>query len=143
MEALDHRLTASSFISSTKLSSPCPQLDLSSFTLVVDCTDNARTRYTLSDACVRANTTLVSGGAIGVEGWSGVWNLPDNLSYTSETNVARARGPCLRCIYPQSNYDNGGSCEQEGVLGTVTGVIGTLMASDAIRLIIGIHGRKI
>lgn len=110
-------------------------IDLASFTLVVDCTDNARTRYLLSDACVNANVTLVSGGAVGLEGWSGVWNLPPAESTSS------GRGPCLRCIYPQTKHDNSGNCEDEGVLGTVTGVIGTLMANEAIKLVVGLHGK--
>lgn len=149
VEALAHRLTRSTFVAgSTSTSSDSPQLELSSFTLVVDCTDNARTRYLLSDSCVQANVTLCSGGAIGLEGWVGVWNLPpappsaSPNTESSATQVASSvRGPCLRCIYPQTKHDNAGNCEDEGVLGTVTGVIGTLMASEAIKLLSGMHGK--
>ena len=113
---------------------------LSDYTLVLDCTDNARTRYLLSDACVDAGVTLVSGGAVGLEGWSGVWNLPGSTANSGDS-TASAGGPCLRCVYPHSNQDTSGNCEDDGVLGTVVGVIGTLMANDAIKLLIGAHGR--
>lgn len=116
---------------------------LSDFSLVMDCTDNARTRYLLSDACVDADVTLVSGGAVGLEGWSGIWNLPGAQSHPQDCSDGStdARGPCLRCIYPQSAQDNSGNCEDDGILGTVVGVIGTLMATDAIKLLVGLHGR--
>ncbi|KAL7009900.1 hypothetical protein EMMF5_000808 [Cystobasidiomycetes sp. EMM_F5] len=116
-------------------------LDFSAYSLVLDCTDNATTRYYLSDACVKAGVTLVSGGAIGMEGWSGVWNLPSPTSGEPGTSES-ARGPCLRCVYPQSKHDNSGNCEDEGVLGTVTGIIGTLMANDALKLLLGLHDLK-
>lgn len=120
---------------------------LADFSLVLDCTDNARTRYLLSDACVDANVTLVSGGAVGLEGWSGVWNLPcpdeQSSGVADSGSSTPARGPCLRCIYPQSKQDNSGNCEDDGILGTVAGMIGTLMANDAIKLLIGAHGESI
>lgn len=132
-----------------------PNIDLPAFDLVLDCTDNAKTRYLLSDACVQAGVTLVSGGAVGLEGWSGVWNMPTLRTRTSgEAKSVPAtvdgepgtpepvRGPCLRCIYPQSAQDNSGNCEDDGILGTVVGVIGTLMANDAIKLLVGAHDLK-
>lgn len=108
-----------------------PGLQIYQFNLVIDCTDNPETRYLLSDACVLASVPLVSGGAIGLEGWSSVWNLP----------MGDVRGPCMRCIYPRKRGENAANCEDEGVLGTVTGIIGTLMACSAIKLLTGIHGR--
>ena len=120
---------------------------LSDFSLVLDCSDNARTRYLLSDACVDADVTLVSGGAVGLEGWSGVWNLPCPDEHSSgaadSSSSSPARGPCLRCIYPQSKQDNSGNCEDDGILGTVVGVVGTLMANDASKLLIGAHGESV
>lgn len=120
-------------------------LDLSSFDLLVDCTDNATTRYLLSDLAVQNQVTLVSGGAVGLEGWVGVWNLPgrqenDSSLQSSNESDAKPRGPCLRCIYPQSQKDNSGNCEDDGILGTVVGTIGVLMANEAIKLLVGLHG---
>ena len=127
------------------------KLDLASFDLIVDCTDNATTRYLLSDLAVAAGVTLVSGGAVGLEGWVGVWNLPAPSSSATLVNPSNAsngqdvtsRGPCLRCIYPQSSNDNSGNCEDDGILGTVVGTIGLLMANEAIKLLVGLHGMSI
>lgn len=127
------------------------KLDLASFDLIVDCTDNAKTRYLLSDLAVENNVTLVSGGAVGLEGWVGVWNLPSPASSAIPASHSNAlsgqdvpsRGPCLRCIYAQSSNDNSGNCEDDGILGTVVGTIGLLMANEAIKLLVGLHGTSI
>jgi len=114
---------------------------------MVDCTDNSTTRYLLSDLAVAHNVTLVSGGAVGLEGWVGVWNLPASQpspAHAESTNGQDeyVRGPCLRCIYPQSQNDNSGNCEDDGILGTVVGTIGLLMANEAIKLLVGLHGKS-
>jgi adenylyltransferase and sulfurtransferase len=107
---------------------------LSSYDLVLDCTDNAPTRYFLNDACVQEGKTLVSGAAIRAEGWNVVWNL-DSPSGQS------LRGPCYRCVFPEPDTpQEGGRCEDEGVLGVVPGVIGVLMACEAVKLLTGLHG---
>lgn len=122
------------------------RLDLPSYDLMVDCSDNAPTRYLLSDLAVANNITLVSGGAVGLEGWVGVWNLPaQQQAKSAGTQLAgdqasSPRGPCLRCIYPQAQHDNSGNCEDDGILGTVVGTIGILMANEAIKLLVGLHG---
>lgn len=111
---------------------------------MIDCTDNATTRYLLSDLAVEHDVTLVSGGAVGLEGWVGVWNLPSPESKAdkgqAQNTSESSRGPCLRCIYPQSKNDNSGNCEDDGILGTVVGTIGLLMANEAIKLLVGLHG---
>lgn len=119
------------------------RLDLAAFDLIIDCTDNATTRYLLSDLAVRHGVTLVSGGAVGLEGWVGVWNLPSPEGTTANQGQSvseSSRGPCLRCIYPQSSNDNSGNCEDDGILGPVVGTIGVLMANEAIKLLVGLHG---
>jgi adenylyltransferase/sulfurtransferase len=115
---------------------------LSSYDLVLDCTDNAPTRYFLNDACVQAGKTLVSGAAIRAEGWNVVWNLdppppPGEQNQTSSSS----RGPCYRCVFPEPAIpQEGGRCEDEGVLGVVPGVVGVLMACEAVKLLAGLHG---
>lgn len=115
-------------------SSTFEKLDLPSFDLVLDCTDNATTRYLINDACVSAGVPLVSGAAIRTEGQLAIWNLP------LASDDPLQRGPCYRCIFPPPT---GGAvserCDEEGVLGAVTGVIGTLMATEAIKLLTGMH----
>lgn len=63
-----------------------------------------------------------------------LWNLPPSESET--------RGPCYRCVFPEtpSATQDSQNCEDEGVMGSVTGVIGTLMASEAIKYLVGLHG---
>jgi adenylyltransferase/sulfurtransferase len=71
---------------------------------------------------------LVSGAAMRYDGQLCVYNLGDD-------------GPCYRCLFPVPPIDaNGGTCEEVGVLGVVTGVIGTLQAMEAIKIIVGSNG---
>jgi molybdopterin/thiamine biosynthesis adenylyltransferase len=109
-------------------------LDFPSFDLILDCSDNAPTRYLLNDACVAYNKILVSGAAIRLEGQLVNWNLPAPGNSTE-------RGPCYRCVFPEAaTSQDSQNCEDEGVLGTVTGTIGTMMAAEAIKLLTGLHG---
>jgi len=111
--------------------------------VVVDASDNPRTRYLLNDACVLANggrggggggVPLVSGSAMGTEGQLSLYNVNDESG-------------CYRCMYPvrppsSSSSAGGGdgckSCNDNGVLGTVPGLIGVLQATEVIKLLTGI-----
>jgi adenylyltransferase/sulfurtransferase len=93
--------------------------------VVVDASDNPRTRYLVNDACVFARKPLISGSAMGTEGQLTVYNY-DN-------------GPCFRCLYPNQSASEGcKSCSDNGVLGPVPGLIGILQAVEVIKLITGI-----
>lgn len=93
--------------------------------VVLDGSDNFATRFQINDACVDANRCLISGAAIRLEGQLAVFG-PD---YTVS--------PCYRCLYEEADesLDN---CAGNGVLGPVPGVIGTLMAVEAIKNLVGI-----
>lgn len=128
------------------------RLDMSSYDLILDCSDNARTRYLLNDACVAHDKILVSGAAIRIDGQLICWNLPAPSQAAAATATLAAteksasrRGPCYRCVFPADDLDKTESqnCEDEGVLGPVTGVIGSLMATEAISLLTGQHGRSL
>ena len=102
--------------------SPSNALDLvSSHDVVVDATDNPKTRYLINDACVLAGSKpLVSGSAMGTEGQLSVYN------YGESTN-------CYRCLYPKINPTEGcKSCSDNGVLGPVPGLIGILQSMEVI-----------
>lgn len=101
---------------------------LQSYDIILDCTDNAPTRYLLSDTAVTLNKTLVSGAAQKFDGQLCVYNLgPD--------------GPCYRCLFPRPPAPElSGSCEEVGVLGVVTGIIGNLQALETIKILTGLHG---
>ncbi|XP_037945991.1 adenylyltransferase and sulfurtransferase MOCS3 [Teleopsis dalmanni] len=98
---------------------------LSNFDVILDCTDNVPTRYLLNDACVLLNKPLVSGSALQLDGQLTVYHYGKT-------------GPCYRCLFPvpppPKTVTN---CGDGGVLGAVTGVIGSLQALEAIKVAIG------
>ncbi|PFH53208.1 hypothetical protein AMATHDRAFT_73726 [Amanita thiersii Skay4041] len=95
--------------------------------IVLDCTDNMQTRYLLSDTCVALQKPLVSGAAQKYDGQLCTYNLGRT-------------GPCYRCLFPKPPAPSViGSCEEVGILGAVTGLIGTLQALEAIKITIGLH----
>jgi molybdopterin/thiamine biosynthesis adenylyltransferase len=90
--------------------------------LVLDCSDNFPTRFEVNRYCVESGTPLVSGAAIRLEG--------QILSY--QPNV---ESPCYQCLYSEIVYENAESCEMEGILGPVVGVIGTMQALQALMIL--------
>ncbi|XP_059612521.1 adenylyltransferase and sulfurtransferase MOCS3 [Phlebotomus argentipes] len=100
---------------------------ISEYDIVLDATDNVATRYLLSDACVLAKKPLVSGSALQFDGQLTVYNYKD--------------GPCYRCIHPKPpNPDHVQNCGDGGVLGPITGVIGSLMSLEAIKILLDFQG---
>lgn len=97
---------------------------LSNVTLVVDATDNFATRFMINRACYNSSTPLVSGAAIRMEGQVSVFdfNNPDS--------------PCYRCLYDEDG-DEDTSCSANGVMAPMVGVIGSIQAMEAIKLISG------
>ncbi|MDM8545869.1 HesA/MoeB/ThiF family protein [Candidatus Venteria ishoeyi] len=93
--------------------------------VVLDCSDNFSTRFAINRVCVKTGTPLVSGAAIGFEGQISVF-LPD-----------QADSPCYHCIY-QDNGQEGDSCSQLGILAPLVGVIGSMQAVEALKLLLGI-----
>lgn len=97
---------------------------VSQHSLVLDCTDNIESRYMLSDACVNAVVPLVSAGALKTEGHLTTYNL--------------SGGPCYRCMYPSPPPRTAvTSCSEGGILGVVTGILGSMQALEAIKIIVG------
>lgn len=111
--------------------------ELGRFSLVLDCTDNPTSRYLISDACAAFGIPLVSGAAIRSQGQLSVWNLP-----SSPSSLPGTRGPCYRCIFPETEQIRFERCADEGVLGPTVGLVGVLMAWEAIRLLLGTHDLK-
>ncbi|MCZ6501420.1 MAG: molybdopterin-synthase adenylyltransferase MoeB [Gammaproteobacteria bacterium] len=92
--------------------------------LVLDCTDNFNIRFEINELCVTNNTPLVSGAAIRLEGQVMVFDpkMPDC--------------PCYRCLYQEAD-DVALNCSENGVAAPVVGVIGTIQAVEAIKLLAG------
>lgn len=98
------------------------------YDIVCDGTDNFPTRFLISDACVLAKKTLVSAAVLRFDG---------QLS-TFKPHAGEGC-PCYRCLYPSPPPDGlVPSCSEAGILGAVTGVMGTLQATEVLKEILGI-----
>ncbi|MEX0899528.1 MAG: molybdopterin-synthase adenylyltransferase MoeB [Gammaproteobacteria bacterium] len=93
--------------------------------LVLDCTDNFGSRFTVNGACVAAGTRLVSGAAVRLGGQVASFDLRDGI------------GPCYACLYREAG-ESIEDCAGNGVLASLVGVIGTMLATEALRIIGGI-----
>ncbi|HSS66704.1 MAG TPA: molybdopterin-synthase adenylyltransferase MoeB [Gammaproteobacteria bacterium] len=92
--------------------------------VVVDASDNFETRFVLNAFCYGAGTPLVSGAAIRMEGQVGVFDPRDPDS------------GCYRCLYTDESGE-GEACSQVGVLAPLLGIIGSVQATEALKLIVG------
>lgn len=96
---------------------------ITNYDIVLDASDNVATRYLLNDACVMLKKPLVSGSALQFEGQLTVYNYRN--------------GPCYRCLFPKPPPpETVTNCGDGGVIGVVTGTIGTLQALEAIKIIL-------
>ena len=97
------------------------------FKVIVDGSDNFRTRFLINDYCLKNKKILVS-GAIGKF---------DGQVYTF--NFSKKKSPCLRCFIPEMpNNPDIDNCEYEGVLGTLGGIVGSIQANEVIKEILEI-----
>jgi adenylyltransferase/sulfurtransferase len=114
VSVLDERLDA------TALANTVADVDV-----VLDGSDNFATRFMVNDACVKSDCCLVSGSAIRLEGQIAVFGPDYNIS------------PCYRCLYEDAD-ESLENCAGNGVLAAVPGVIGTMMAVEALKHLAGI-----
>jgi len=95
------------------------------YDVVIDATDNFPARYLLNDACVILGKPLVYGSIFRFDGQVSVFYA--------------GKGPCYRCLYPEPPApDLVPSCAEGGVLGVLPGIVGTIQANEALKLIMGI-----
>ncbi len=92
------------------------------YDVVIDGTDNFSTKYLLNDATFKAGKPLVLGSVFAYEGYISVFN------YSS--------GPCYRCLFPTPPTSYIPNCEEMGVIGAVTGIVGSIQAFEAIKVIL-------
>ena len=94
--------------------------------VVIDCSDNFATRHAVNAACVRHGKPLVSGAAIGFDGQVSVYD------------TRRADAPCYACLFPpEADYEEV-ACATMGVFAPLVGIIGSVQAAEALKLIVGI-----
>src|SRR6202012_3078981 len=96
------------------------------YDIICDGTDNFTTRFLIADACVLARRTLVSAAVLRFEGQLSVFK-------------PHIEGPCYRCLYPEAPPEGAvPTCSEAGVLGAVTGVMGTLQATEVLKELLGV-----
>lgn len=108
-----------------KLSSKNALRIVSDYDIVIDGTDNFATRYLVNDACVMLGKPNCYGSIFRFDGQASV--------------LCHSEGPCYRCLYPQAP-DPGliPNCAEGGVLGVLPGLVGTIQATEAIKVLLGI-----
>jgi molybdopterin-synthase adenylyltransferase len=94
--------------------------------LVLDCTDNFATRHAVNRACVQFRKPLVSGAAIRFEGQISVFDPRDD------------EAPCYHCLFPEADDVEALSCATTGVFAPLVGIIGSMQAAEAIKVIAGV-----
>ncbi|HEY4250860.1 MAG TPA: molybdopterin-synthase adenylyltransferase MoeB [Roseomonas sp.] len=98
------------------------------YDIICDGTDNFPTRFLVGDACHLLGRPLVSAAVLRFEGQLAIFQAHRGAPF-----------PCHRCLHPEMPPDGlVPSCSEAGVLGTVTGVMGTLQATEVVKLILGI-----
>lgn len=103
---------------------------LENYDIIIDGSDNFATRYLINDACVILDKPLIYGAVLRFEGQVGVFNLADETT-NSKTNY--------RDLFPKPpDLDSNISCNDVGVLGVIPGIIGTMQATEALKIITGI-----
>ena len=94
--------------------------------VILDCSDNFNTRYALNRACVTHKKPLISGAAIRFAGQVSVFDL------------RRDDSPCYNCLYPENSENEDTRCAEMGVFAPLVGIIGSLQAGEALKLLLDI-----
>lgn len=98
---------------------------ISSVDAVLDCSDNFPTRWLVNEICFAAGKPLISGAAIRWEGQVSVFRHE------------LKSGPCYRCLYAEED-ESLSNCEGQGIVAPVAGTVGTLMATETLKVLLGI-----
>jgi molybdopterin/thiamine biosynthesis adenylyltransferase len=94
--------------------------------VVVDCSDNFATRHAVNAACVHRRRPLVAGAAIGFDGQISVYDTRD------------VAAPCYACLFPPDSRFEETRCATMGVFAPLVGIIGTMQAAEALKLLAGV-----
>ena len=94
--------------------------------VVIDCSDNFKTRHAVNAACVAHRKPLVSGAAIGFDGQVSVYDTRD------------ADAPCYACLFPAEATFEEVQCATMGVFAPLVGIIGSVQAAEALKLLMGV-----
>ena len=99
--------------------------------VVLDCTDNFATRHAINRACVKHRVPLVSGAAIRFDGQLSVYDRRQEVS------------PCYACVFPDTDGLEEIRCATMGVFAPLVGIVGTMQAAEALKLLAGMGSRLV
>jgi molybdopterin-synthase adenylyltransferase len=99
--------------------------------VVLDCSDNFSTRHAVNAACVKHHKPLVSGAAIGFDGQISVYDSRE------------AQAPCYACVFPAEATFEEVACATMGVFAPLVGIIGSMQAAEALKLLAGVPGASL
>lgn len=94
--------------------------------VVIDCSDNFFTRHAVNAACVRHRKPLVAGAAVAFDAQVSVYD------------VREAANPCYACLFPADGASTDAACATMGVFAPLVGIIGSMQAAEALKLLVGI-----
>lgn len=95
----------------------------SAYDIILDGTDNFASKFLINDAALKTGKPFIYASILGFEGQIAVFGLPE--------------GPCYRCLFPHPPQDHIPTCAENGVIGALAGMLGTMQAMEAIKLIVG------
>lgn len=111
----------------TRLDQVALHQQIANHDIIVDCTDNFSSRFAINQACVAQQKPLVSGAVIRMEG------------QITSFDFRQAEQACYRCLYhDQGDSDSADTCSTTGILAPVAGIIGSMQATEAIKLLLGL-----
>jgi adenylyltransferase/sulfurtransferase len=99
--------------------------EISHHDVILDCSDNFETRFAINRACVKAKKPLVSGAVVRMEG------------QITTFDVTQPDEPCYRCLYAEEGEIEN-TCSTTGILAPVAGIIGSIQATEAIKIMVGL-----
>lgn len=127
-KALTHQNPAVTIICHPRITSDNAADIISSYDIVVDCTDNFDSRYLLNDNSVRLDRPLVYGAIFQYEGQAAVWNVKQ---------ADGTRSCNYRDVFPQMDGGYMPNCSDAGVIPTIAGIIGCVQATEVVKLLTG------
>ncbi|MFV1993364.1 MAG: ThiF family adenylyltransferase [Acidiferrobacterales bacterium] len=111
---------------SSKLGGSDLRAEIKKSDVIIDATDNFKTRFQINAACVTEKKPLVSGAAIRMEGQVSVFDMSTNGS------------PCYRCLYKDDGGEENQNCTENGVLAPVVGIIGSIQACESLKILLNL-----
>lgn len=110
----------------TRLEGDALEREVAAADVILDCSDNFATRHAVNRACVRHRKPLVSGAAIRFDAQISVFDLRSEES------------PCYNCLFPEQGEVEEMRCAIMGIFAPLTGMVGTLQAAEAIKVVTGV-----